>query len=215
MRSCCAFRQADWFEASIISYYEGSQNLTKFGDLAFSILSTHSMDDPPIKNLVGSCRCEVVRYRVPVMSGKIETINCHCKTCRKHSGAPFITRATVPGSPSGIHLKKDDRFRGAITTRKGDAAERGFCINCGSAIWMRYLFEPDTLFIAMGTVDDIEGLKLGEDWEPSGNILVEEKAKWFDLEDGIPEYARFRPGLEEAMDEWKRGKTGKLPSSGN
>ena len=59
---------------------------------------------------------------------------------------------------------------------------RLFCRNCGSNILVELDSEPDTLYLAMGTLD-------GELQLPPGyHIYVGSKASWYNITDDLPQY---------------------------
>lgn len=43
----------------------------------------------------GGCQCGALRYAI-ALDALTDVANCHCITCRRLSGAPFTTWATVP-----------------------------------------------------------------------------------------------------------------------
>ncbi len=62
----------------------------------------------------GGCLCGAVRHRAT--KDPIGVVNCHCKNCQKHTGAPFVTSVGFSGDAfSWIGEKAPD---GKIMTRK-------------------------------------------------------------------------------------------------
>lgn len=75
----------------------------------------------------GHCLCGAVGITArdnPEMSA------CHCSTCRRWSGGPFLT----------VHAGKEVQISGTekVTVfRSSDWAERGFCSTCGTHLFYR------------------------------------------------------------------------------
>ena len=66
--------------------------------------------------------------------------------------------------------------------RSSQAWERGFCPVCSSTISARYLRQPNLIFIAAESLDDINVLS------PLNHAFVERKAQWISIEDGLPRF---------------------------
>ncbi|OOO05990.1 glutathione-dependent formaldehyde-activating GFA [Aspergillus oryzae] len=130
--------------------------------------------------LTGTCACEHITYTASVLPTKLT--NCHCTTCRKQSGGPYQTWALFSAtSITWTHEEPTQR-------RSSDFATRGFCPRCGSSISMVYDLEPGGLYIAAGTIDDLDRVVP----KPCAHFFVKEKAAWFQLpNDG---FVRFSDG---------------------
>jgi hypothetical protein len=85
---------------------------------------------------------------------------CHGDDRRRRAGWPLLGILTKPGSLS---------FEGAAPAvyRSSDWAERAFCAACGSCLFHRITLtegpHAGSLHLAVGTLDDISGLRLGEE----------------------------------------------------
>ena len=93
----------------------------------------------------GGCLCGSVRYRA---WGKAYGItHCHCRTCRRASGAPFVTWAGFD----------EDKF----TFTDGEPARyassahvvRTFCARCGTALTYRRSDLPDSIDVTLGSME--------------------------------------------------------------
>lgn len=131
--------------------------------------------------LEGSCLCGAVRYQVDAPLKAIH--HCHCSRCRKAHGAAFSTFGDVPA----------DRFRfvaGAEHVRgyrSSPPIERAFCDVCGSNLTFRFDGMPDTVWIAIASLDGDPGVR------PSGHIFATSKAEWFDITDALPQWPEYPP----------------------
>ncbi|KAJ9665052.1 hypothetical protein H2201_004918 [Coniosporium apollinis] len=148
----------------------------------FLVAAARKPADPigPIE-LAGGCRCGKVRYTASVSPSPISY--CHCQTCRKLSGGPYMPFIDVPSS--AVKFAESTALRIYSATEE---AERGFCCECGSPIFMKYHNEPDRIGLLMGSVDD-------DRWDEKlhtqeAHIYLREKAPWFKIpEDGWPRHA--------------------------
>ncbi len=124
----------------------------------------------------GSCLCGSIRYEIRGELGPAS--HCHCTMCRKVHGAAFGTYSRVQ--------RKDF----VLLSGEGDIASypsspgvtRTFCRKCGSALQFVRATRPDTFALALGTMDDDPGIR------PAMHIHIEDKAPWFDIDDGLPQH---------------------------
>ncbi len=125
--------------------------------------------------LQGRCLCGGVEYQVdgePTLMA-----HCHCTRCQRSGGA---SNATV------VAVKPEDYrvVQGVELLNKYD--EKGFtsrvsCSRCGSS-----LYHGD-IFIEAGTLTTDPGLR------PTMHIMVEYKAPWHEITDGLPQHAEWPP----------------------
>ena len=98
----------------------------------------------------GGCLCGAARYTVDVEGGNVG--NCHCTTCRRHSGAPYQTFITVPDSKFKW-LKKPLGY-----IQSGDISGRYFCKECGTPLLFVTEAEAGMTSLAVATIDDPSGV---------------------------------------------------------
>ena len=124
----------------------------------------------------GGCLCGAVRYQV---TGPLrDAIACHCSQCRRMSGSYFMaTRAPQ----ANLTIAKDD---GLTWYGSSEAAERGFCRNCGSSLFWRRR-GADQISIMAGSLDGESGLTL------SRHIFVADKGDYYSIADGLPQHERY------------------------
>lgn len=126
--------------------------------------------------ITGHCECGKVQYQA---EGEIDDFShCHCSQCRRLHGAAFASFAGVK--------RKDFRYVSGESELKSyassDTHARVFCGHCGSNILVDLSAEPDSLYIAMGTVN-------GDPQLPPGyHIYVGSKAPWYTINDDLPAY---------------------------
>lgn len=125
----------------------------------------------------GGCQCGRIRYRV---SGEPNnTCHCHCSQCRMAAGAAFITWSEFPAEAVMFPGERPQFYRSS------DAAERGFCPSCGTALTFCYL-GGEGLDIATATFDDPDIFR------PQEHIWTRSKIAWVNINDGLPQYPRER-----------------------
>lgn len=92
--------------------------------------------------LQGKCLCGGVVVRLPAAMDDVGV--CHCRTCRRWSGGPWIA-VQAPGSiVTGEAL---------VVYRSSYFAERGFCGRCGTHIFHRPQDGPE-MAISTGLFDN-------------------------------------------------------------
>lgn len=143
----------------------------------------------------GGCLCGAIRYECedqPVSAG-----TCHCRDCQRWIGSAFHTFVGFPTSSLRFTKGKPKIF-GAPSGIK----ELGFCGDCGSPLWDRYLVRlsengpsgPHTAWIPAGTLDNPEAVSL------EFHYCVESQLPWVHFNDELP---RMRcdeeKGLQEAL----------------
>ncbi|TDQ81369.1 hypothetical protein A8950_2437 [Dongia mobilis] len=126
--------------------------------------------------LTGRCACGAFRYCFDP-TGAV-TDYCHCETCRRWSGAPVTAWAQVPRDRFEILAGTTKTFRSS------PAAERHFCPECGSPV---YMSGGDTIGIMLGTVDDASGLS------PTAHGFETARLAWLHIEDGLPRWPKAPP----------------------
>ena len=130
----------------------------------------------------GSCLCNGVRYEIDGAIGP--ALNCHCSMCRKVTGAAFRSRVAVPYKnfswTSGENLLT--RYESSPGTL------RIFCRVCGATLISLFDDNPNTIGLAMGTLDDDPGIR------PAFHVFVRSKAQWHEITDDLPQFDALPPG---------------------
>jgi hypothetical protein len=139
------------------------------------------------KQTTGGCAGGAVRYRLK--SAPFEAGWCHCRTCQSVSGAPAMAFAGVPVGDL-VFDRGEDRLK---TFRSSAFGHRRFCGDCGTPLAIQVDFQPETVDVAIATLDDPDAVP------PGFHIFHSSKVAWFETADTLPRYPRFRPntrGLE-------------------
>ena len=122
----------------------------------------------------GGCLCGAGRYRAT--ADPVRAVICHCGTCRKVSGAAFL---------SFVHFPKDafTWTSGAPTRYRSSAyAERGFCPQCGSTLTMHEDVLDDRVQVSLGSLDRPEAVR------PNDHVWSESQLPWLVISDDLPRF---------------------------
>lgn len=135
--------------------------------------------DTATDKLTGSCMCGLVRFET--MGESLKVLNCHCHSCRKHTGAPVVTLAGFKADQ--VKFSGDERSIYVSSPGVG----RSFCGKCGSSL----TWEADdsdlgpVCYFHISTFDNPEVLV------PSAHTFYVERIPWFDVADNLPRHEGF------------------------
>lgn len=113
--------------------------------------------------LSGGCQCGAVRY---ALYAEPDASICHCRMCQRATGGLFLASAGVP-------LAQFAWTRGQPAVfRSSSIAERGYCRDCGTPLFFRYLAK-DKIDVTIGSLDDPAAAK------PGSQVGVESRVPWW------------------------------------
>ena len=126
--------------------------------------------------LTGHCLCGCLRYAV---SGEpLALLYCHCKECRRATGSSLNTSLFVHRNEFRLVSGKE-----ALSYYESSPGNlRHYCSQCGSPLFKLFPEPPDLMTVRAGTLDSDPGVR------PSAHIWVSEKAPWYEITDGLPQY---------------------------
>ncbi|MCP4298833.1 MAG: GFA family protein [Proteobacteria bacterium] len=104
---------------------------------------------PETQSGTGSCACGAVKITAESMG--VNHGACHCSTCRKWAGGPFMS----------VFCGPDVKFHGEDTIGVFDSskwADRGFCKKCGSALFYR-IKQSQSYHIPIGLFDQFDQME--------------------------------------------------------
>ena len=131
-----------------------------------------------LEKLDGGCLCGAVRYEAS--GAAVGITHCHCRTCRRASGAPLITWA-------GFDSDKFKFTQGRpATDSSSENVVRTFCDRCGTALTYQRIDLPDSIDVTLGSLDNPEQLT------PQDHTWTESRISWIRLSDDLPAYLRER-----------------------
>ena len=93
----------------------------------------------------GGCQCGTIRYALYAEPTNPHV--CHCRMCQKAFGSYFAPFA-------GVRLGDFAWVKGEPGVfRSSEAAERGFCRDCGTPLFYHYR-DHDRISVSLGSLDD-------------------------------------------------------------
>jgi hypothetical protein len=95
--------------------------------------------------IVGGCQCGAVRYRVTARLRNPHI--CHCRMCQKAFGSYFAPLAAV--QRQALEWTRGE----PALYRSSEAAERGFCADCGTPLTFAYV-DQAMICVSLGSLDD-------------------------------------------------------------
>jgi hypothetical protein len=126
----------------------------------------------------GSCLCGAVTFGV---AGELPGPDaCHCTACRKHSGHYFVSTDVAK---SAVVIRGEDHLTWFQSSEK---VRRGFCRICGSSLFWEPIHH-DWIGIAMGSFERPTGT------QTHVHVYVAEKGDYYDIADGVPQFATVPP----------------------
>ena len=116
--------------------------------------------------LTGSCQCKAVQYEI---SPAVKLLgNCHCKLCKKLTGAALSTIAIVAEEDFDLLTGADQLASFQVTENVG----KNFCRTCGTPIFNTHKKYPGNKMVYLGSFDD-PGFS-----SPAINVHCEKKLPW-------------------------------------
>jgi len=126
----------------------------------------------------GGCLCGHIRFQA---SGTpIRVAHCHCRMCRKASGAIALTFATFPVT-AVVWASPPARYESS------KVAWRGFCKRCGGTLSYIFRHRPTEVMLTVGSFDEPERLPPAQ-----YHSWTSERLDWAHLDPELPGYERWR-----------------------
>lgn len=127
----------------------------------------------------GGCQCGAIRYRFDAGTGRAGI--CHCRSCRRSTGAPSVAWVTVPAAALAV-------TRGAaVQYASSPGVRRGFCGRCGTSLFYRADGE-DSVDVTVASLDDPEAVP------PRKEVWLSHRLSWEAVESGRPGFAEGSAG---------------------
>lgn len=135
-----------------------------------------------VKEYIGGCFCGNVRYRAT--GQPVGVTHCHCSTCRRVCGAPFVTWVSFKRTNFSFTYGTPTRFKSS------DNVERSFCNRCGTALTFEEATRSQWVDVTVGSLDQ------PNDLSPEDHIWTSSRLNWLHINDGLPEYLQDSPREE-------------------
>lgn len=131
--------------------------------------------------LSGECMCGAVAFEA--LRDRDHADACHCGQCRRWSGN-YWASVNVPFDSLKV-TRGEAQLR---WFRSSDKVRRGFCENCGSALFWhadRMKEYADRIAVGLGALDAPTGVHIAE------HIFVADKGDYYDIVDGLPQKQKY------------------------
>ena len=135
-------------------------------------------------SIAGECLCGSVKYQCDEEAGGG---HCHCVDCRKTSGTGHGSHMIVP--ETGFSLTGELKFFDKPAD-SGNIVSRGFCPNCGSAIYSTNSSMPGLVFVRASSLNNME------DFKPMMVVYTDRAASWDHMDRSLPQFATM-PSQED------------------
>jgi hypothetical protein len=128
----------------------------------------------------GGCLCGAVRYRATGES--LARALCHCRTCRRASGAPSVAWVVFRMADFAFIADRPASFGSS------PGVVRTFCGKCGTPLTYQHESKSDTIDVTTVSLD------AADDFPPTKEIWIEQKLAWERLNDDLKHYPRSSLG---------------------
>jgi hypothetical protein len=125
------------------------------------------------------CSCGAIRIAAAAMPFQVNW--CHCRDCRRQTGAPAVVWAGFRAEE--VAIEGNPRRR-----RSSEHVTRSFCGECGTPLTYEDERLGGEVYIHAGIFDEADRLV------PDRHAYVTSKLFWLHLEDGL---AKFEAGTRE------------------
>ncbi|HEX5787661.1 MAG TPA: GFA family protein [Woeseiaceae bacterium] len=122
----------------------------------------------------GACLCGKLRYTIAAAPSY--ACHCHCRSCQRAAGAPFVTWATFPAAAfavTGGALAEFHSSRGVT---------RGHCAGCGTTLTYEHVGRPGEIDVTVASLAEPARIT------PRSHIWVDDKLPWLVLNDDLPQF---------------------------
>jgi hypothetical protein len=126
----------------------------------------------------GACRCGLISSES--RRDPFRTSYCHCRDCRKQSGAPVMAFVCFS--------EADLTWHGDPTTWRAGGVTRSFCGYCGSQIGYRDEKLPGEIYLSLGFMDEPER------YPPQVHAFEKRRLPFLHIDDELPRYDGFSVG---------------------
>jgi hypothetical protein len=131
-----------------------------------------------VKKVTGGCACGAIRYEATGTPSN--TMVCHCRTCRRVSGAPVLAWVTFDRAAFQFLCGNPSYYQSSTPVR------RAFCSACGTPLTYQTEQYPATIDITTCTLDDPDA------FPPTHHSWLSHDVAWVQFGDGLPAFSEFR-----------------------
>ena len=134
----------------------------------------------------GGCACGAIRYECSAES--VTSLNCHCRDCQRGSGSAYAALLSVPVA-AFTPMKGDPKFY-RVTADSQYPVDRGFCPECGSAVFLKVqrMWDLGFAYLLAASLDDPSWVR------PVVDLWTSSAQPWDYMNPTLPKFER---GLTE------------------
>jgi hypothetical protein len=150
--------------------------------------------------LEGSCYCGAVRFSAEAYA-PVPYLRCYCSICRKSAGGGgYAVNLGAKAATLAVEGTEHIGLFHAVIDGKESPAERRFCRECGSALWVFDPRWPDLIHPFASAIDS----PLPQPPEHV-HMMLGSKAPWAEVEGrpGDPDYEAYPP---QSLKDWHRAR---------
>jgi len=133
-------------------------------------------------DILGGCFCGEIRYRAEV--APTASMLCHCRTCRRVTGAPVVGWVTFPLASFRFVRGEPDEFQSSPPVL------RTFCRQCGTPLTYRNESTAEEIDVTTCSLDDPNACP------PTHHSWLSHDLAWVKSGDGLPTYPESKPKQE-------------------
>ena len=126
----------------------------------------------------GGCHCGAIRYALSAPPQ--QSMICHCRTCRRISGAPVVAWLTV--DPATLTITKGKPAHYASSTN----VARQFCNQCGTQLTYARTDDASYIDVTTASLDDPDA------FPPTHHSWLSHHIAWIKFSDGLPTFQNSR-----------------------
>ena len=127
----------------------------------------------------GGCVGGAIRYLSS--ADEVDAGYCHCRLCRRSTGAPVLAWASFP-----VEAFRYTSHAPAIY-HSSTHGQREYCGTCGTQIAYRDSTGATAVDVNIGSLDE------GNEIQPRCHIWFRSRIDWFDTDDELPRYDEEKP----------------------
>ncbi|GAB2904126.1 GFA family protein [Uliginosibacterium flavum] len=129
--------------------------------------------------LTGGCACGAIRYECETRP--VVMLNCHCHDCQHFSGSAYAPLVVVTADHFCLMQGEPKYF--LSVAQSGNTVRRGFCAECGSALFVVTAALPAYIALMAGCLDDPEL------FHPVADLWTRSARRWDLMDPALPRYA--------------------------
>ncbi|RTE89367.1 GFA family protein [Bradyrhizobium sp. LVM 105] len=135
------------------------------------------------KPYTGGCACGAIRYSI--LGEPLFSNHCQCRDCQRESGSGHGSYATF--ARAGVTVAGEARHWDMVAD-SGKVKTRGFCTQCGVAVYMTFAAQPDVFTIRAASLDEPARYK------PQAITFAARAHDWDQIDPSLLKFAGMPPG---------------------